>query len=112
MPCLFDLGFAKFYVLARHRIIFLHDQLVGLGPGVLLGDIEEAGIGRADELDFDGCGLGHGSASNDWNCWRHPKMDARKVKLERQIASPSASEAKTDIVINTYTTLVLWSAVA
>jgi hypothetical protein len=42
---LLDLGFLEFHVLAHDRIIFLENELVGLGAGILLGDIEESGVG-------------------------------------------------------------------
>jgi hypothetical protein len=58
---LLDLRFFELDVLAHDGIIFAEAQLVGLGPRILLRDVEEAGIGAADELDFDGCWLGHGS---------------------------------------------------
>ena len=54
-----DLGFLELDVLAHDRIIFAEAQLLGLGARILLGDIEEAGIGGADELDLDGGRLGH-----------------------------------------------------
>src|SRR5215469_917388 len=57
---LLDLGFAELDVLARDRIVFLLDQLVGLRARVLLGHVIEAGIGARYELDLDGGGLGHG----------------------------------------------------
>src|SRR3546814_923953 len=68
---LLDLGFLEFDVLAHDRIILLERHLLGLGPRVLLGDIEEAGIGGAQQLDLQGCRLGHdtdstGSYGRDW----------------------------------------------
>lgn len=56
---LFDFGFFELDVLAHNGIIFTERQLFGLGPGVLLRDIEETGIRRAGELDFHGGWLGH-----------------------------------------------------
>src|SRR5262245_23494807 len=58
---LLDLGFFEFDVLARHRIIFAEAQLLGDVARILLRHIEKAGISRADELDLDGCWLGHDS---------------------------------------------------
>src|SRR5215470_17371992 len=46
-------------MLARNRIVFLLDQLVGHGARVFLGDVIEAGVGRGHELDLDGDRLGH-----------------------------------------------------
>src|SRR3546814_19230893 len=43
---LLDLGFLEFDVLAHDRIILLELHLLGLGPRVLLGDLEEAGMNR------------------------------------------------------------------
>src|SRR5690606_678585 len=56
---LLDLGFLEFDVLANDRIVLLECQLFSLGTGVLLGHVEKAGVGRRDELDLDGGGLGH-----------------------------------------------------
>src|SRR5438309_11610258 len=56
---LFDLGFLEDDVLAGDRVELLQLELVGLGPRVLPGHVEEAGIGAADQLDQDGIGLGH-----------------------------------------------------
>jgi len=56
---LLDLGFFELDVLARHRIVLLEAQLLSLGARILLRDIEEARVSAADELDLDGCRLGH-----------------------------------------------------
>src|SRR6185437_9852752 len=56
---LLDLRFLEDDVLARDGIVFLQLELLGLGPRVLLGDVIESGLGRADELDEDGIGLRH-----------------------------------------------------
>src|SRR5436190_3891667 len=58
-PASLDLRFLELHVLARARIVFLEAQLLRLRARVLLGYVEEAGIGAADELDLDGCRLGH-----------------------------------------------------
>src|SRR5258708_23889582 len=60
---LLDLGFLELDVLARDRIVFLEGQLVGLGAGVLLGDVEIAGVGGREQLDLERGGLGHGETS-------------------------------------------------
>src|SRR5690242_14454164 len=56
---LLDLGFLELDVLASARVVLLEAQLLGLGPRILLRDVEEASVGGADELDLDGCRLGH-----------------------------------------------------
>ena len=56
---LFDFAFFEFNVLARNRVIFPDDHLVGHGPGILLCDIEEACSSCAVEANFDGGWLGH-----------------------------------------------------
>src|SRR5436305_297955 len=58
-PQLLDLGFLEFDMLAHDRVVLVEAQLLGLGARVLLGDVKEAGISRADELDLDGGRLGH-----------------------------------------------------
>src|SRR6185312_14444433 len=47
-------------VLAQDGIIFLDREFFRHGAGVLLGDIEEAGIAFAVEANFGSGGLGHG----------------------------------------------------
>jgi hypothetical protein len=56
---LLDLRFLELDVLARDGIVLLERQLIGFRPGVLFGDVEEASVSGRQELDFDGCGLGH-----------------------------------------------------
>src|SRR5437763_8466741 len=58
---LLDLRFLELDVLARNRIVLLEAQLLGLGARILLRHIEETRVCAADELDLDGCWLGHGS---------------------------------------------------
>src|SRR5689334_16967834 len=58
-----DLGFLEFDMLAHDRIVLAEAQLLGLRARILLGDIEEAGVSRADEANLDGCWLGHGPGS-------------------------------------------------
>ncbi len=62
---LFDLGFLEIDMLAHDRVVFAEAQLFGLVPRILLGDVVEAGVGRADELDLDGCRLGHDPNPNE-----------------------------------------------
>src|SRR5258708_36953360 len=63
-PALFYLRFFELDVFARARIILLEAQLLGLRARVLLGHVEKARVGGADELDLDGCWLGHRSGPN------------------------------------------------
>src|SRR5262249_49284402 len=72
---LLDLAFLEDDVLARHRVVLLQLELLGLGARVLLRHVVEAGIGAADELDEDGVGLGHGR-----------RLAAEIPKLARSIA--------------------------
>ena len=58
-----DLGFLELDVLARDRVVFAEAHLLGRVPGVFLGDVIEARVGGADELDLDGGRLGH----EPWN---------------------------------------------
>src|SRR5437016_14559028 len=60
-PGLLDLRLFELDVLAHLRVVLLEAQLFGLGARILLGHVEEARVGAADELDLDGCRLGHGS---------------------------------------------------
>src|SRR6476661_10296473 len=61
---LLDLRFLELDVLAGARIVLLEAQLLGLGARILLRHVEEACIGGADELDLDGCRLGHRTVPN------------------------------------------------
>src|SRR4249920_1086619 len=58
-----DLGFLELDVLAHDRVIFAEGHLLGDVPRILLGHVEEAGVGGADELDLDRGRLGHDSLS-------------------------------------------------
>jgi hypothetical protein len=69
---LLDLGLAEFDVLARDRIVFLLDQLVGHGARILLGDVVEARIRRGNELDLDGDRFGHVQTSKYRESGRRP----------------------------------------
>ena len=53
------LRFLELDVLAYDGIVLAEAQLLGLGARILLRDVEEAGVGSADELDLDGSRLGH-----------------------------------------------------
>src|SRR5690242_10717727 len=56
---LLDLAFLELDMLAHDRIVLLQHQLFRLGARVLLGHVEEAGVGRRVEADLDGGRLGH-----------------------------------------------------
>src|SRR3954466_12751328 len=60
---LFDFRFLELDVLARDGIVFAEGHLLGDVPRILLGHVEEAGVGGADELDLDRGRLGHDSLS-------------------------------------------------
>src|ERR1700733_14726694 len=61
-------------MLAYDRVVFTHDHLLGHGAGVLLGDVEEAGVRRRVQADLDGGGLGHGQKS----CGRRGRNGERR----------------------------------
>src|SRR6476659_9582872 len=71
-PVLLDLRFLELDVLARTRVVLLEAQLLGLGAGVLLRDVKEARVRGAEELDLDGCRLGHRTV---------PNLEKRKAAL-------------------------------
>src|SRR5690606_34906998 len=56
---LLDLAFLELDVLLRNRVVLAEGQLLGLVPRVLLGHVEEAGVGGRVEPDLDRCGLRH-----------------------------------------------------
>src|SRR5690606_22613100 len=56
---LLDLAFLEFDVLLHDRVVLTNDHLLGHGAGVLLGDVEEAGVRRGVEADLDGSRFGH-----------------------------------------------------
>ena len=51
---LLDLGFFEVDMLARDRIVLAEAELLGRLPGILLGNVVEAGAGGALKLDQDG----------------------------------------------------------
>lgn len=58
---LLDFSFFEFHMLARNRVIFLHDHFFRHCAGILLSHIEVAGAFSAKELNLL-CGwLSHGS---------------------------------------------------
>src|SRR6266481_2249283 len=89
---LLDLGFAEFNVLLGDRIVFLLYHLLGLGAGILLGDVEIAGIGARQKLDLDHGRLGHrGSPRLSWG--RAPQVArnlATKVKEVKETVRRNA----------------------
>src|SRR5687768_14343211 len=60
-PCgpLLDLGFLELDMLAHDGIVLAEGELLGLGARILLRDVEETRVRRADELDLDSGRLGH-----------------------------------------------------
>ena len=60
---LLDLGFLELDMLAHDRVVLAERHLLGLIARVFPGHIEKARIGGADELDLDGCRLGHRAKS-------------------------------------------------
>ena len=56
---LLNLGLFECNVLAGNRIVLAEADLVRRRARVLLGDIEETGACRAEQLDFLGNGFGH-----------------------------------------------------
>jgi hypothetical protein len=60
---LLNLGFLELHMLLCNGVIFLERQLFCLGTGVFLGDIEKARVSGAEQLNFEGNGLGHGQFS-------------------------------------------------
>ena len=48
-------------MLFSNRIIFLEGELLRLGTGVLLTNVEIAGVSGRKQLDFNAGSLGHGS---------------------------------------------------
>src|SRR5690606_4300703 len=51
----------ELHMLAHDRIVLLVGELLGLGAGVLLGDVIEASISHRHELDLDGSGFSNWS---------------------------------------------------
>src|SRR5215470_9321521 len=86
---LLDLGFPEFNVLLGDRIVFLLYHFLGLGAGILLRDVEIAGIGARQELDLDHGRLGHrGSPRLSWG--QAPQVArnlATKVKEVKETVS-------------------------
>src|SRR5687767_9439131 len=80
-PASLDLGFLELDVLARDRVVFAEGHLLGDVPRILLGDVIEARVGGADELDLHRGRLGHDSL--------FLKLDVRK----RKAAQPPPSFA-------------------
>src|SRR6476620_5342869 len=58
---LLDLGFPELDVLLGDGVVLLLHELVRHGARVLARHIIESGVGAGNQLDLDGCGLGHGN---------------------------------------------------
>src|SRR5207302_9936095 len=80
-----DLGFLKVDMLAHARIVLLEAQLLGLRARVLLGHVEESRVRGADELDLDGCRLGHRTVLS--------LLEKRKAASRRLAAAPMTKAA-------------------
>src|SRR5229473_3997845 len=89
---LLDLGFAEFNVLLGDRIVFLLYHFLGLGAGILLRDVEIAGIGARQQLDLDHGRLGHrGSPRLSWGqAPRIARNLATKVKEVKETVRRNA----------------------
>ncbi|APH56615.1 Hypothetical protein GbCGDNIH6_5110 [Granulibacter bethesdensis] len=48
-------------MLPHDRVVFAEFKLAGLGAGILLGHIEEAGIGSGNQFDLNSVAFGHDS---------------------------------------------------
>src|SRR6185369_24467 len=55
-------------MLAHDRVVLLEGELLGRVARVLLGHVEETGVGGGDQPDLDGCGLRHGDAFLKCEC--------------------------------------------
>ena len=84
---LLDLGFLELDVLAHVRVVLPEAHLLGLRARVLLGHIEEARVGAADELDLDGCRLGHRTIPNLKKEKRPRPLKSRRPWRTRPILS-------------------------
>src|SRR5262245_39759389 len=60
--------FLESNVLAGNRVVLPERQLLSRRPGVLLRNVEEAGSGRAQQLDLLDNRLGHGGRPSWWRC--------------------------------------------
>jgi hypothetical protein len=56
---LLDFAFLELDVLLHDRVVLIYDHILGHRPGVLLGDVEEAGVGGRVQADLDGSRFGH-----------------------------------------------------
>src|SRR5260221_6673048 len=64
-------------MLAHDGIVFAEAHLLGGVARILLGHVEDAGVGGGDEQDLDGCGLRHGSVLIlSMCCQRQPANNA------------------------------------
>src|SRR5688572_22725359 len=84
-PSSLDLGFLELDVLARDGIIFAEAHLLGDVPRILLGDVEKARVGGADELDLHRGRLGHDSL---FQIWMYEKIKRRCRRHLRRACAP------------------------
>src|SRR3954469_23957776 len=90
----FDLRFLELDVLARDRVVFAEGHLLGDVPRILLGHVEEAGVGGADELDLDRGRLGHDSLSELLMAKKRKRRNRRLVPRRLCRAEPRLSRAR------------------
>src|SRR5262249_7761468 len=70
---LFDLRFFEDHVRRRDAVVLLEFEVLGLGARVLLGHVEEAGVGAGHHLDQYRGRLGHGQSSS-------PQANSRRAR--------------------------------
>src|SRR3954470_13535611 len=85
-----DLRFLELDMLAHDGIVFAERQLLGLGAWILLRDVEEAGVCRADELNLDGARLGHDPNS----CWFKCKSGGRAAACQGRAIGPAEGDCQ------------------
>ena len=85
-----DLGFLELNVLAHDGVVLAEAHLFSLVAGILLGDIEEAGIRSRNQTDLDGSWLCHDEFL---------KTCARKKQSGRRVSTPPVKGGHCDRVI-------------
>src|SRR5688500_10727194 len=81
---LLKFGLLELDVPARDGVVLLEEHLLGLVARVFLGHVEKAGVSRADELDLDGCRLGH----REFPLGLNNKSGPRAAPLDRRAHWP------------------------
>jgi hypothetical protein len=82
---LLDFCFLELNVLAYDRIVFLENELFGLGAGVLFRDVKIPRIRRGQELDLDHGGFGHRIRSGSFENKKNPLRGTARVDLAGNI---------------------------